>query len=168
MEPSGFPTLTRGSSNPRQNGIALRTNDDDSSLSLHGHRPYKSSSLLPTPEHNDPTTTVATGADCDRRRPEEGEHKRMANMSPLLVSQTVTPYLREHIPNLYAPISKPDNEEASKSKDSNSKFCYRHRPDSKCRKAADESKMGMIQRVCHTTHACSASIMTLTVSLLGA
>lgn len=72
----------------------------------------------------------------------------MANMSSSLISQTVTPFLREHIPNLYAPISKVDNDE-SKATDPNSKFCYRHRPDSKCRKAADESKMGMIQRVCH-------------------
>jgi F-box/WD-40 domain protein MET30 len=32
-------------------------------------------------------------------------------------------------------------------KDPNSKFCYRHRPDSKCRRAADESKMGFIQSV---------------------
>src|SRR5690606_1672001 len=30
---------------------------------------------------------------------------------------------------------------------SNTKFCYRHRPDAKCRKVADETKMAMIQRV---------------------
>lgn len=72
----------------------------------------------------------------------------MVNMSSSLISQTVTPFLREHIPSNYAPISKVDNDENSMSKDPNSKFCYRHRPDSKCRKAADESKMGMIQRVC--------------------
>ena len=72
----------------------------------------------------------------------------MVNMSSSLISQTVTPFLREHIPSNYAPISKVDNDDTSMSKDPNSKFCYRHRPDSKCRKAADESKMVTIQRVC--------------------
>ena len=71
----------------------------------------------------------------------------MVNMSQSLISQTVTPFLREHIPSNYAPISKVDNDDTSMSKDPNSKFCYRHRPDSKCRKAADESKMVTIQRV---------------------
>lgn len=72
----------------------------------------------------------------------------MANMSSSLISKTVTPFLREHIPHQYAPISKADNEESSKTKDPNSKFCYRHMPDSKCRRAADETKMVTIQRVC--------------------
>ncbi|GJD05222.1 hypothetical protein ColKHC_14047 [Colletotrichum higginsianum] len=72
------------------------------------------------------------------------------------------PFLREHIPGIYAPIGKPDiqNENSnnynnsngtnnsghlSQTRDANSKFCYRHRPDAKCRRAADESKMVLIQ-----------------------
>lgn len=96
----------------------------------------------------------------------------MVNMSSSLISQTVTPFLREHIPSNYAPISKVDNDENSMSKDPNSKFCYRHRPDSKCRKAADESKMGMIQRVCldisYLFGIVWSIIIRLILSLLGA
>ncbi|KAI0129108.1 WD domain-containing protein [Xylariales sp. AK1849] len=68
-------------------------------------------------------------------------------MSQQLVGQAVTPFLREHIPGIYAPIGKPDFPAMASpsTKDPSSKFCYRHRPDSKCRRAADESKMGLIQ-----------------------
>jgi len=68
-----------------------------------------------------------------------------------LYTKTVTPFLREHIPGIYAPIGKPEtqaSEEIKREKDPNSKFCYRHRPDSKCRRAADENKMVKIQQVC--------------------
>ncbi|KAI1863524.1 hypothetical protein JX265_008741 [Neoarthrinium moseri] len=85
---------------------------------------------------------------CDRRRPNEEDSSRLPNMSQQLASQAVTPFLREHIPGLYAPIGKPDfssNVNSNNIKDPSSKFCYRHRPDSKCRRAADESKMGAIQ-----------------------
>lgn len=90
---------------------------------------------------------------CDRRRPEE-EHEdksRLINMPSSLVGQTVTPFLKEHVPNLYAPVSKIESSTSalvpSTQKNFNSKYCYRHRPDSKCRKAADEDKMAMIQSV---------------------
>ncbi|CCF31979.1 hypothetical protein CH063_04450, partial [Colletotrichum higginsianum] len=100
---------------------------------------------------------------CDRRRPNDGDASKFpANMPTQLVGQTVTPFLREHIPGIYAPIGKPDiqNENSnnynnsngtnnsghlSQTRDANSKFCYRHRPDAKCRRAADESKMVLIQ-----------------------
>ncbi|KAF3769495.1 sulfur controller-2 protein [Cryphonectria parasitica EP155] len=71
-------------------------------------------------------------------------------MPSALVGQTVTPFLKEHVPSLYAPVSKIDashthDHEQPLSQNWNSKYCYRHRPDSKCRKAADEDKMAMIQ-----------------------
>lgn len=151
MEASGSPSVTRGLPTPRQDDIAFRPNDDDQETYLtHNHdigRSFKNSSTSKY-EHNDPNTTLTTLADCERLRPEEGGHPRMATMSSTLISQTVTPFLREHIPSNYAPISKVDNDDHSHSQDPNSKFCYRHNPDSKCRKAADEGKMGMIQKVC--------------------
>ena len=74
-----------------------------------------------------------------------------------LVGKTVSPFLKEHIPGLYAPVGKDvakdgylgSSDGASKAKDSNTRFCYRHQPDSKCRRAADETKMGFIQSVSH-------------------
>lgn len=89
---------------------------------------------------------------CDRRRIED--HQRRPKMPTDLVGKTVTPFLKEHIPGLYAPIGKQQhgnstvdvNPDVSRAKNPNTKFCYRHRPESKCRRAADETKMGMIQR----------------------
>ncbi|KAL1839400.1 hypothetical protein VTJ49DRAFT_1531 [Mycothermus thermophilus] len=67
-------------------------------------------------------------------------------MSSSLIGKTVTPFLKEHIPSLYAPVGKSNNEQFARQKNPNTKYCYRHRPDSKCRRAADEAKMVMIQR----------------------
>lgn len=74
-----------------------------------------------------------------------------------LVSMAVSPFLKEHIPGIYAPIGKGKQNQstrltatttpAPRQTDPNSKFCYRHSPDSKCRRAADETKMGFIQSV---------------------
>lgn len=92
---------------------------------------------------------------CDRRRPEEEleDKSRLHNMSPTLVGQTVTPFLKEHVPSLYAPVSKVEptqSHQLFRQNNYNSKYCYRHSPASKCRKAADEDKMAMIQTVrCH-------------------
>jgi F-box/WD-40 domain protein MET30 len=78
---------------------------------------------------------------CDRRRPQEEDNSRLVKKMPSsLVGKTVSPFLKEHIPGLYAPIGKKEGG------DPNTRYCYRHRPDSKCRRAADESKMGTIQR----------------------
>jgi F-box/WD-40 domain protein MET30 len=73
-----------------------------------------------------------------------------------LVGKTLSPFLKEHIPGQYAPVGKNLKKEdktgtsnaLANIKDPNTKYCYRHRPDSKCRRAADETKMGTIQRVC--------------------
>lgn len=129
------------------------------------YQPYQTRPQYPTtpPGTDDGKTDSSNPAvdrarlkelNCERRRPEEEseDKSRLANMPSTLVGQAVTPFLKEHVPNLYAPVSKI---EASYSRDSsalqknfNSKYCYRHRPDSKCRKAADEDKMAMIQTVC--------------------
>lgn len=93
---------------------------------------------------------------CDRRRPEDHDDSRLVKKPSHLVGKTVSPFLKEHIPGLYAPVAKPPKQDASSSgpsgapvdaqaRDSNSKYCYRHRPDSKCRRAADEAKMDRIQ-----------------------
>lgn len=150
MEASGFVSLTRGLPASRQDAIASRSNEDDPEIYVthHDTQSYKDLPSMPNPEYKDPNNAIGTLADCDRLRPEEGGHPRMATMSSDIISQTVTPFLREHIPSNYAPISKFDSDDTSMSKDPNSKFCYRHQPDSKCRKAADEGKMVMIQKVC--------------------
>ncbi|KAI2780175.1 WD40 repeat-like protein [Daldinia loculata] len=108
---------------------------------------------------------------CNRRRPEDAEDSsRLPNMSQQLMGQSVTPFLREHIPGLYAPIGKPDlpSMAAITTKDPNSKYCYRHRPDSKCRRAADETKMGLIQSELETLPAADRQAITNVWSLFSA
>lgn len=59
---------------------------------------------------------------------------------------TVAPFLARHIPDQYAPLGVAQQPSTSR-KDPNTKYCYRHRPDSKCRRTADEPTMENLQRV---------------------
>ena len=61
---------------------------------------------------------------------------------------TVAPFLAKHIPHQYAPLGVQSRPTAKLLKDPNTKYCYRHRPDSKCRRTADEPRMENLQRVC--------------------
>jgi F-box and WD-40 domain protein MET30 len=65
-----------------------------------------------------------------------------------LAGQTVAPFLAKHIPSQYAPLGLGPQPTTSSQKDPNTKYCYRHRPDSKCRRTADEPTMENLQRVC--------------------
>lgn len=60
--------------------------------------------------------------------------------------KTVAPFLARHIPEQYAPLGVTPQPPTSR-KDPNTKYCYRHRPDSKCRRTADEPTMENLQRV---------------------
>jgi len=64
-----------------------------------------------------------------------------------LAGQTVTPFLLKHIPDQYAPMGGVDSTGSPKAKDSNTKYCYRHRPDLKCRRQANEPSMEQLQHV---------------------
>lgn len=68
--------------------------------------------------------------------------------SSKLAGQTVAPFLAKHIPEQYAPLGKQTQPISSLQKDPNTKYCYRHQPDSKCRRTADEPTMENLQRVC--------------------
>ncbi|KAK3984192.1 hypothetical protein QBC44DRAFT_346166 [Cladorrhinum sp. PSN332] len=140
---------------PTQDGIDRNPDDAAPAYTLTRHvttTPPHKNTTLPSIEGEGkftPTETLDTAKSCDRLRPEEEERHRprdsMTNMSSLLIGKTVTPFLREHIPSLYAPVGKSQNEETNKLANPNTRYCYRHRPDSKCRRAADEAKMVMIQ-----------------------
>jgi F-box/WD-40 domain protein MET30 len=156
MEHSIRSTTTnrRPPSPPNRHDIDARPDDDVQSRRRVGprgvHSSYKTADTPPTDEEdNVGSGGVNRDQNCKRLRLEEEERHRSLNsvtaMSSTLIGRTVTPFLKEHIPSLYAPIGKPHNEETAKAKDPNTKYCYRHRPDSKCRRAADEAKMVMIQ-----------------------
>ncbi|GAO13089.1 uncharacterized protein UV8b_03467 [Ustilaginoidea virens] len=115
---------------------------------------------------------------CDRRRPQEEDNSRLKKMASELVVKTVSPFLKEHIPGLYAPIGKDTVKTSAKNptttwarvKDPNpnTKFCYRHRPDSKCRRAADETKMGFIQSELNSLPTADQEAITHVWSLFSA
>ena len=58
---------------------------------------------------------------------------------------TVAPFLAKHIPDQYAPGAGWDSTGNTKMKDPNTKYCYRHRPDLKCRRQVDEPSMDQLQ-----------------------
>lgn len=159
MDRSGSTTLVNNRRpSLRQDDIAFRADDADTASVV--ARPHKTSPEASRAADDDSTTGLSTSNNYDRRRAGDEDPSRLTNMSSTLISKTVTPFLREHIPNLYAPIWKADNEESSKAKDPNSRFCYRHRPDLKCRRAADENKMIQIQSVSlRCLHFCSIYLL---------
>lgn len=77
---------------------------------------------------------------------------------------TITPFLARHLPKQYAPLgvhsNNPENDTVAhqmfmngvnKSPEQmerpNTKYCYRHRPDMRCRRQADEPSMEQLQAV---------------------
>lgn len=65
-----------------------------------------------------------------------------------LAGQTVIPFLAEHIPDQYAHSSNKmpaTDQPANATPDP--KYCYRHHPDLKCRRQADEPSMNQLQHV---------------------
>lgn len=68
--------------------------------------------------------------------------------------QAVAPFLAKHIPTQYNPVghlvpqTASDDHKHDRHQDpSSTKFCYRHRPDLKCRRQANEPSMEQLQNV---------------------
>lgn len=135
---------------PRHDGIEPSTDDaDQAPLRDRSTTRHKITPVL-NREVDDQDQAVDTTKNCNHLRPEEEARHRsrgsLTNMSSSLIGKTVTPFLKEHIPAMYAPVGRSRNEQSAREKNPNTKYCYRHRPDSKCRRAADEAKMVMIQQ----------------------
>ncbi|KAF9884879.1 hypothetical protein FE257_000946 [Aspergillus nanangensis] len=69
--------------------------------------------------------------------------------SARFADESVAPFLAKHIPEQYAPLGSRTGKPVDLSI-ANSKFCYRHRPDIKCRRQADEPSMDKLQRELET------------------
>ncbi|KPM43657.1 putative E3 ubiquitin ligase complex SCF subunit scon-2 [Neonectria ditissima] len=174
--PASSPSLTSNSisSSASAFGSSVGTGPADfspsmrfSDASLEQHRQHQHRQQHPSKDN------------CDRIRSDEEINPRLVKMSSVLVGKTVSPFLKEHIPGLYAPIGKgrqlvgiPSNASSSaptvRKRDPNSKFCYRHRPDSKCRRAADETKMGFIQSELNSLSTADQEAITHVWSLFSA
>ena len=81
------------------------------------------------------------------RRIEGNETSIAISATSKLAGQTVAPFLAKHIPEQYAPLGGPSLLKAPANKNPNTKYCYRHRPDLKCRRQVDEPSMDQLQRV---------------------
>jgi F-box/WD-40 domain protein MET30 len=88
-----------------------------------------------------------TQDNCDENHNSEFDPRITLSSTSKMAGQTVAPFLAKHIPEQYAPLPKAQPSSTSQN-DPNTKYCYRHRPDSKCRRTADEPTMENLQRVC--------------------
>ena len=101
----------------------------------------------------DPRNSQSTAASSSRVKDLEKEPKDTINgnitisATSKLAGQIVAPFLAKHIPDQYAPLGGMDSSGSPKVKDSNTKYCYRHRPDLKCRRQANEPSMDQLQHV---------------------
>lgn len=68
-----------------------------------------------------------------------------------LADENVAPFLARHIPDQYGPSGLRPDKPLDQPSMTNSRYCYRHRPDLKCRRQADEPSMDYLQRVCSTS-----------------
>lgn len=76
----------------------------------------------------------------------QDDHENIAlSASSKHAGQAIAPFLARHIPDQYAPDGGVDAQGNAKQKDPNTKYCYRHRPDLKCRRQANEPSMDQLQ-----------------------
>ncbi|PWY71867.1 sulfur metabolite repression control protein [Aspergillus eucalypticola CBS 122712] len=84
-------------------------------------------------------------ADADNSQLKPHNRNNVTATSAKLVGKSVAPFLAKHVPDQYAPLGSQNREPAALSS-ANSRYCYRHRPDRKCRRQADEPTMDKLQR----------------------
>lgn len=65
--------------------------------------------------------------------------------------EAMTAYLKEHVPNTYQPLGSSAKSSSHEHTGLNSKYCYRHRPDLKCRRPANQPSMDQLQHVSNTS-----------------
>jgi F-box and WD-40 domain protein MET30 len=95
--------------------------------------------------HKDHTSHEHGGED-----DEEGQDTGIAVLSTSrLAGKAVAPFLTKHI---QGQDGKPQRSWGPEVRDPSLKYCYRHRPDLKCRRQADEPTMDQLQRVRKTNH----------------
>lgn len=80
-------------------------------------------------------------------RIEEQETNIGISATSKVAGQTVAPFLAKHIPEQYAPLGGSGQVKHLANKNPNTKYCYRHRPDLKCRRQVDEPSMDQLQHV---------------------
>lgn len=96
--------------------------------------------------------TPVTNAEANRTTPHDTNEttKETATTSETLAQlakKNVAPFLTKYHPRQYAPLRSEDGTPAIP-RAVNAGYCYRHQPDSKCSRQADEVSMRQLQQVC--------------------
>ncbi|KAL2863424.1 F-box/WD repeat-containing protein [Aspergillus lucknowensis] len=94
-------------------------------------------------------TTEAKEAELNSHQHSSHGFGNVSNAPAKLANQNVAPFLAKHIPEHYAPLG-PRSILPPELNNASSKYCYRHRPDLKCRRQADEPSMDLLQRELET------------------
>lgn len=117
-----------------QRGLDMATDitSDPHSALLHGH------------EHEGSRSRHPLGTMEADKQAEQKDTKLFSQSTAKQAEKMVAPFLAQHIPQQYNPLgSNPLPQNAPEK--SNTKYCYRHRPDLKCRRQADEPSMEQLQ-----------------------
>ncbi|KAI9376081.1 WD40-repeat-containing domain protein [Aspergillus egyptiacus] len=120
-----------------------RRSDDDTSFK--SQSPESSFKSLFGPHHSGEEIE----AQIDVRQHESRGFGNVTKAPAKLAHQNVAPFLARHIPEQYAPLGS-KNILPAELTSANSRYCYRHRPDLKCRRQADEPSMDKLQRELET------------------
>ncbi|KAJ9659115.1 hypothetical protein H2201_007517 [Coniosporium apollinis] len=84
------------------------------------------------------------GSDEADKRAEEKDATISIGSNSKQVEKMISPFFAKHIPGQYNPLGE-YAQPFSKANKSSTKYCYRHRPDLKCRRQADEPSMEQLQ-----------------------
>ncbi|KKA17661.1 E3 ubiquitin ligase complex SCF subunit sconB [Rasamsonia emersonii CBS 393.64] len=123
---------------------SLRIDSDENSLSPRKRR--RSDDYTMTSSVNGSRSLFNNAADYSQKEDNPSESDQ-SNAKAKLADENVAPFLAKHIPSQYAPMGlRADNVVEQPPSSVNSRYCYRHRPDLKCRRQADEPSMDQLQR----------------------
>jgi hypothetical protein len=101
---------------------------------------------IPSNTRNPDDGSPPTQDNCDSRHDDVDPTITLFSTTRI-AGRTVAPFLARHIPEQYAPLGLQEETGEKSKKNPNTKYCYRHRPDSKCMRSADEPSMENLQRV---------------------
>lgn len=90
----------------------------------------------------DQTEIVSSRGPLDVPRDQSNPNPSPPSSPAMAAGRTVAPFLARHVPGQYAPWG--NQKQVS---NSNTRYCYRHHPDLKCKRQADEPSMDQLQHV---------------------
>ncbi|KAJ5613325.1 hypothetical protein N7510_006519 [Penicillium lagena] len=98
---------------------------------------------------SNPENLVAPARAWSAENTESNRHPASNDDLAELAKQNVTPFLEKYNPRQFTPLHS-EAGTPSGSRPRNASFCYRHQPDSACRRQADEVSMGQLQKELET------------------